>query len=189
MAERAVAPRKQEIGAPVDDFILTGLNGSRRSLQSYLEGKQGAVVVFWSGVCSHCVRYDGYLNAFSQRHPELGLVAIASRYGESPQQILDTFAERQLAFPLLLDPDARIARQWHTQQTPRAFLVDHRRTLLYRGAIDNFKSPQDPEYRPYLEPAITQFLAGEPLSRTETASFGCAVSSVFYLLPPTIGAR
>ncbi len=40
------------------------------------------------------------------------------------------------------------------EQTPRVFLIDGERSLLYRGAIDNFKYPGDPEYLSYLEPAI-----------------------------------
>jgi hypothetical protein len=57
------------------------------------------------------------------------------------------------------------------------------RTLLYRGAIDNFKYPGDPEYLAYLDPAVNSFLAGEPIARKETASFGCAIQSVYYILP------
>jgi len=55
--------------------------------------------------------------------------------------------------------------------------------LLYRGAIDNFKYPRDPEYAPYLETAISEFLAGKPVQRAETSSFGCAIQSVYYTLP------
>jgi peroxiredoxin len=179
----ATARGKQEIGTPVDDFHLNALGGEKTGLQVFLKGKKAAVVVFWSGVCSHCARYDGYLNSFTQRHPEIGMLAVASRQGESLEQIRATVAERKLAFPILLDPDARIAGQWFVQQTPRVFLIDSSRVLLYRGAIDNYKYTEDQEYTAYLEPAIDQFLAGAPLTRTETASFGCAIRSVYYILP------
>jgi peroxiredoxin len=174
---------KQEIGGPAPDIELPLISGERRTLASFLEGKKGAVVVFWSETCSHCVRYDEYLNDFARKHPELGLVAVASRAGETLQQIRSTVAERKLTFPILHDDGGHVARQWFTQQTPRAFLVSGERRLLYRGAIDNFKYPQDPEYQPYLEPAIEAFLSGRPIERTETASFGCAVESVYYILP------
>ncbi len=186
MSPVATSQTKQEIGTPVDDFQLTAVSGERTSLQAVLAGKKGAVVVFWSGICSHCVRYDGYFNTFAGRRPEIGFAVIASRDGETPDQIRVTAAERGLTFPILHDPGGRIAARWFTQQTPRAFLIDANRVLLYRGAIDNFKYPGDSEYVPYLEPAITQFLAGEPLIRTETASFGCAVRSVYYNLPKAL---
>jgi thiol-disulfide isomerase/thioredoxin len=179
-----VARPKQEIGLPVSDFVLPLISGDgERSLADFLPGKRGAVVLFWSGVCSHCLRYDDYLNHFGQRHPEVGLVALASRQGETADQIRATAAQRKLSFPLLHDATGAIARLWYTQQTPRAFLIDPGRSLLYRGAIDNFKYPDDSEYLAYLEPAIASFLAGEPIARSETPSFGCAIQSVYYILP------
>jgi hypothetical protein len=64
--------------------------------------------------------------------------------------------------------------------------MDSNRTLLYRGAIDNYKFPEDPEFVAFLDPAIDQFRAGEPISRPETASFGCAIQSVYYTLPKAL---
>ena len=173
----------QEIGASLEDFTLAGVHGGEHSLSALMSGQKGAIVVFWSGVCSHCVRYDAYLNGFRNRHPELALIAVASRHGETAAAIRKTGEDRRLQFPLLHDPDGCVARRWAVQQTPRAFLIDGNRTLLYRGAIDNFKYPGDPEHAPYLENAISEFLTGNRIRRAETPSFGCAIGSVYYILP------
>jgi peroxiredoxin len=183
MAGTEASKAKQVIGGLVPDVSLPQIGGSTRSLSSFMEGKKGTVVVFWSETCSHCIRYDRYLNGFVEAHPEIGLVAIASRHGENSATIEKTARERALRFPILHDATGVVARQWFTQQTPRAFLIDPERRLLYRGAIDNFKFPADPEYQPYLEPAIEAFLQGRTIERTETASFGCAIESVYYILP------
>jgi hypothetical protein len=129
------------------------------------------------------VRYDSYFNQFGQRHPEIGFVAVATRYGETTEELRQTVAERQLTFPILLSADGAAAAQYHAQQTPRAYLIDLQRKLLYRGAIDNFKYPHDPEYQGYLEPAIEGYLSDRPIEKPETASFGCAVQTIYYLLP------
>lgn len=183
-------PQDQEIGSQAGDFTLSGVNhGGRHSLSALLNGKngliekKGAAVIFWSGVCSHCRRYDGYLNGFAQRHPELALAVIASRHGETPEQLQQTISERGLSFLVLHDPGRAVAQEWATEQTPRAFLLDARRTLVYRGAIDNFKYPADPGYAGYLESAVAEFLAGKPVLRAQTPSFGCAIQSVYYTLP------
>ena len=175
--------RVQEIGGLAEDFTLPGVNGGPINLSTLLGGKRGAVAVFWSGVCSHCIRYDGYLNTFAERHPDLALAVVASRTGETPEQIRKTMAERGIRFPIVHDQGSRVARQWSTEQTPRAFLMDAGRVLLYRGSIDNFKYPGDLEYVAHLEKAIAEFLAGKPVQRTETSSFGCAIQSVYYTLP------
>ena len=174
---------KQEIGGVVPEIELPSLGGGTRTLSSFLEGKKGLVVVFWSEACSHCIRYDQYLNSFAERHPEIGMFAVASRVGENFEQIGKTAADRGLQFPILHDTGGNIAKQWFTQQTPRVFLIDSGLRLLYRGAIDNFKYPEDTEFQAYLEPAIAAFLSGKPIERTETASFGCAIQSVYYILP------
>jgi peroxiredoxin len=176
-------PHAQEIGCEVADFTLPGVDGGQTNLAQQLNGKRGAVVVFWSGVCSHCVRYDEYLNEFGRRHPELALIVVASRHGETPAQIGETMAARGIRFSIVHDASGKVAGQWAAMQTPRAFLIDPARKLLYRGAIDNFKYPIDPNYAAYLEPAIADFLAGKPVERAETASFGCAIQSVYYTLP------
>jgi peroxiredoxin len=174
---------KQEIGGILPEIELPRTTGGSGTLSSFLEGKKGGVVVFWSETCSHCIRYDSYLNSFSARHPEIGIVVIAARQGETFDQVRKTAAKRNLTFPLLHDVGGTVAQRWYTQQTPRAFLMDAQKKLLYRGAIDNFKYPEDPEYVGYLEPAITAFLSGKPIERAETASFGCAIQSVYYILP------
>lgn len=184
MSQSQVVREKQEIGLPVTDFSLRQIGGETRDLGSFLEGRKGAAVVFWSGVCSHCVRYDAYFNRFTDLHPEYSFVAIASRHGETAEQIAATAKERGLTFPIVHDPGGVVARQWYTQQTPRAFLIDaNARTLLYRGAVDNYKLPEDSDYQAYLEPAIAQFNAGEPITKNDIASFGCAIMSVYYILP------
>lgn len=178
------AGAKQEFGQSVPDFSLPLLNGSgERTLESYLDGKQGGVIVFWSAICTHCVRYDPYFNSFAESHPDMGLVAIASRSGETRQQIQAAIAERGLRFPILWDRTGDVARRYRAQQTPRCYLAGPDGALLYRGAIDNFKIAADNEYVAYLEPAISQFRAGQAIARPETASFGCAIETVYYKLP------
>jgi len=178
-----IARQGQRIGDTVPDLELPLVAGGTRTLQSFLDGRQGLVVLFWSGICSHCVRYDEYLNGFAARHPEIGLVAVAAREGETLDQVRQTAAERGLTFPILHSADGSAAARFQAQQTPRAYLIDPARTLLYRGAIDNFRYPQDSDHQAYLEPAIEAFLAGRPIERPETASFGCAIRSVYYVLP------
>jgi peroxiredoxin len=168
---------------PVSDFRLKTLSGAEVSLKTILRSKRGAIVVFWSGICSHCVRYDSFLGSLEKRRPELGLLVVASRSGETAEQIRAVIQERKLLFPIAHDPGGLVARLWCTQQTPRAFLVDAEGILRFRGAIDNYKYPDDIEYAAYLEPAITQFLSGKPIGRTETSSFGCAIDSVYYKFP------
>ena len=60
------------------DFALPPVRGGPGRLSQHLVNKQGAVIVFWSGVCSHCVRYDAYLNDFENRNPGIALLVVAA---------------------------------------------------------------------------------------------------------------
>lgn len=174
---------QQKFGEPLPDFSLRTLKGEIASIGSIVAEKKGAVIVVWSSTCSHCVRYDKYFNSFEERHADLGLLIVSSRQGEELSAVMRAAAQRKLQFPIVHDPVGQVAGQWFTRQTPRAFLVDANRALLYRGAVDNYKYSDDPEYIPYLEPAVEQFLRGEAIGKQETASYGCAIQSVYYTLP------
>ncbi len=178
--------RVQEIGCEVLNFTLADLGGAARSLGGELSGHRAAVVVFWSCVCSHCLRYDEYLNTFRVRHPDIALLAVASRQQETADELRRAARERKLAFPILIDAGGVLAKQWFTEQTPRAFLIAGDMRLQYRGAIDNFQFAWDPDYVAYLEPAISDLLAGRPIAHPDTASFGCAIRSVYYQLQKII---
>lgn len=170
----------QEIGSPVPDIRLPLIGGGWASLHESVASRAGGAIAFWSGVCSHCRRYDDYLSRFAHRHPELALLVVASRQNEDRAELEAAVRERGLTFPVAHDADRRVAHRWQVNQTPRVFLVDGERRLVYRGAIDNFKYPRDPDYEPYLESAVAQLLAGEPIRRAETPSFGCPIESIYY---------
>ena len=167
----------------VEEFTLESTSAGQLGLKGALEGKRAAVVVFWSGVCSHCQRYDDYLGEFAGRHPEVALLVVACREEEDREAVERIVAERDLRFPVLLDTEREVAHRWQVHQTPRVFLVTPELEAVYRGAIDNFTYPEDPKHLAYLETALEEYLAGQPLSRAETASFGCPTESVYYQLP------
>lgn len=171
------------LASKVEGFTLPLVGGGTSRLDEQLLGKRGVVVVFWSSICSHCIRYDGYLNDFQTRYPEVSLLAVAAREGESAPQLLAAHTQRNLTFPILHDAERAVARQWFVRQTPTAFLVDSNLHLVYRGAIDNFKYPQDPDHEPHLDAAIKAMLEGTTPDRPETASFGCPIESVYYNMP------
>jgi peroxiredoxin len=174
---------QQRIRDVMPDFTLPLLDGRSLSLQSFLTGRKAAVVMFWSSVCSHCRRYDTYLNRLPEKYPGLGLLAVASRQNESADMLRAAIAERDLRFPMVHDAQRAVADAWLVQQTPRVFLLDPERRLISRGAIDNFKYPEDPDYVGYLNAAIEACLAGKAPPRADTPSFGCPVKSVYYMLP------
>ena len=168
----------QEIGKNVSSWLPE----NRQTLEDFVGDKKGLALLFWSGICSHCQRYDRYLSSFEQRHSEIGFLAIACRQEETLENVMECRSKRRLGFRMIYDANRELAHRWKVNQTPRIFLIDRDLTLLYRGAIDNFLHPHDPDYAPYLEKAIAEFLKREPITVPETQSFGCAIESTYYTL-------
>ena len=174
---------KQKFGEPLADFSLRDLKGNTVTLSQTLEGKKAGVVVFWSSVCSHCVRYGEYLSSFEEQHPDIPLIALASRHGETLADIDKVVANQKLRFRILHDAGGKIAKDWYTQQTPRGSLWTRgeRSSIVAPSITSSTKRIRSTSS--YLEPAIDQFLRGEEIAKPETASFGCAIQSVYYILP------
>jgi peroxiredoxin len=189
----SVKTAEQPVGDVLPDFELAPVADptSTWRLHDRAARGSGALVIFWSAVCSHCVRYDAYFNSLATRHPDVAFAAIASRQSESADDIGAAITSRGLTFPILHDPERHVAHRLFARQTPRVYLVDRTARLLYRGAVDNFKYPDDSEYEAYLEPALASLAEGRAVGRPETASFGCAIETVYYVIPKplTLGSR
>ena len=69
-----------------------------------------------------------------------------------------------------------------TQQTPRVFLVDAAASCGTAGPSTTSSTRRMRMYEAYLEPAIASILSGQPIARPDTASFGCAIQSVYYTI-------
>lgn len=186
-----IAREDRQIGSVLPDFTLPLVTAPDQqwSLHEQARRGRGAAIIFWSGVCSHCERYDAYFNAFSAQHPEIAFAAVAARQTETIESAKAVLEARGLHFLTIHDKGSAIAQLLFTQHTPRVFLVDHEARLVYRGAIDNFKYPVDPEYVAYLEPAVEALLAGRPVERPDTPSFGCAIQSVYYTIQRPIARK
>lgn len=118
---RAAAPA---VGAAAPDFALPALDG--RSVR--LSSKRGQVVIvnFWASWCGPCVRETPRLVHWNQQYGSRGLVVLGvdSLYLDSRPSV-DTFAkDNRVSYPILLDGDGSIAKQWRAQQLPRSYVID-----------------------------------------------------------------
>ena len=97
-------------------LVGVDIEGERRELRG------PAVVHFWATWCGVCDAMDDNVAALAEDHPVLtvatrsdGAAAIRAHLGEEG---LDG------AFPVIADPDARLAAQWGVGAFPTTFVVD-----------------------------------------------------------------
>lgn len=183
----AVAARAEVVtGQPAPDFELRDTAGQTHKLSDF-KGKY--VVLEWvNHGCPFVVKhYDsGNLPGLQREFTGKDVVWLAicsSAEGKQGYQTPDEWtrlnAEKGFAgTAVLLDPEGRVGRLYGARTTPHMYVVNPEGALIYQGAIDDKPSAdQDdvPGARNYVRAALTEAMAGQPVSQPQTKPYGCGV--------------
>jgi peroxiredoxin len=79
---------------------------------------------------------------------------------------------------MLIDETSTAGRAYAARTTPHMFVIDPAGRLVYAGAIDDKRSanPADTKTaRNYVRAALTESLAGKPVTEAATTPYGCSV--------------
>jgi len=110
------------IGRTTPDFNYMDITGRKGSIQ----GLKGKVVLirFWANWCPYCKFEMPRIDRFYQLLSNKGFEVIAANVGDSVE-IVETFtAEMNLHFPMILDPQGKLARSYGVKGIPTNFLID-----------------------------------------------------------------
>jgi peroxiredoxin len=78
----------------------------------------------------------------------------------------------------LIDETSATARAYDARTTPHMFIVDPAGNLIYQGAIDDKRSANPADAKTannYVRAALTEALAGKPVSVASTPPYGCSL--------------
>jgi cytochrome c biogenesis protein CcmG/thiol:disulfide interchange protein DsbE len=142
-----VNPAIQDKLAP--DFALQDLGGKIVRLND-LRG-QVVLVNLWATWCPPCIAEIPDLAATYNAHKNEGFVILGVDDAEQKETVAGYLARQPLPYPVLLDPDSRVARAYSTDFLPASFLIDRRGVL--RASLPGQNS------RDKLEAAIKPLLA------------------------------
>jgi len=165
------------IGKVMEDFKLKDINGKEHSFKS-LHGKNGTVLIFLSAQCPVVKLYDERVNKLAAEYAAKGItfVGINSNSTEGLDWV-KSHAEANYKFPMLIDPENKIADKLGATVTPEVYFFDTNNKLLYHGAIDNDRSGRNIKDN-YLRVAFDSTLAGGNIERTKANAFGCTIKRV-----------
>lgn len=79
---------------------------------------------------------------------------------------------------IVQDDEGKIGRAYGARTTPHMYLIDPQGKLIYAGAIDSKPSANPEDIKTstnYVNQALTEVLAGKPVSQPTTKAYGCAV--------------
>jgi peroxiredoxin len=179
-----------EIGSPVPDFRLPGVDGKTYSLETFRDAEI-LVVVFTCNHCPTAQAYEGRIQQLAREYKakKVAVVAISpndpaavrldelgySDLGDSFEDMKSRAKDRDFRFPYLYDGDRqKVARDYGPVATPHAFVFDRARKLRFVGRIDNSEKPARVTSQDARN-AIEALLAGKPVPVETTKVFGCSI--------------
>ena len=119
---RSRAVKSPLVGRPAPPAEGTTIDGSRASLAD-LRGRW-VVVNFFATWCVPCRTEHPELVRFADAHEETGDASVfAIVYSDSPSAVKDYRAEHGGDWPMLTDPDGRVALDFGVAGVPESFLV------------------------------------------------------------------
>ena len=181
-AASASQPAPAELGQPAPDFALKDLSGVEHRLSDH-RGK--VVVLEWFNPGCPYVKFahtEGPLVDQAARVAADGVVWLAVNSGAPGKQGhgLEVNAEARsewaMGHPVLLDEDGAVGRAYGAVTTPHMYVIDKQGALVYRGALDDQPLGKgDGKAQNFVDKALADLTAGNPVGLAETKAYGCSV--------------
>jgi len=177
LAATAIA-QAPAIGATAPDFQLTTLDGKAFSLSSAAKAHKAVVVMFISTQCPYSNAYNDQMKDLANAYASKGVlfVGINSNKTEDAAAAVAHAKAHGHTFPIMKDPNNKVADLYDARHTPEVYVVDPEGKLRYHGRIT--ADHEDPASSPDLKNALDSYLAGKPVARAETKAFGCSIKRV-----------
>ena len=167
--------------AEVSNFALFDQRGRMHELR---RSNANAVVLFFTmNGCPVARQSASKLNKLREAYAERGVEVfmVNSSTGDDRASIVKEMRELRAPFlPVLKDDTQGLARHLGAKRTGEIVAISTKDwTVFYRGAIDDqmVEGAQKPApTERYLESALTEFLAGQPITIAKTVARGCVIS-------------
>lgn len=123
----AAPQSKASVGDAAPSFQLNQLDGGQLALSDF-EGK-GVVLNFWASWCNPCVNELPLLN---EAYKLAGIDMIAINVGEDEETVKKFVDRYELAFPIAMDREQDVKRQYRVAGLPLTVVIDEQGKLIKR---------------------------------------------------------
>ena len=170
-------PSQAGIGRMIADIKFIDIEGKNRKL-SEVASDQGAILIMTSASCPVSKRYLPEIAKLQQEFAkaQLPVVLINPFPSEKESAIRSQLAAQPISAIYVHDKTKSFATALAAKTTTEVFLIDRKRTLVYRGALDDqygINYNLDAPRHRYLLEAIDAYGRNESPTITATAAPGC----------------
>jgi len=131
-AERPIAPAYGLIERPrrpAPDYDLIDARGTRHELAESMG--RVTLVNFWATWCPPCVHEIPSMNRLAAAYDEDEFAIVSINFREDPEHILQFMSEVDVDFPVLMDQDGAVSRDWGVFAFPSSFILDRLGQIRY----------------------------------------------------------
>jgi peroxiredoxin len=163
----------------VEDFTLSGIDGKSYTLSKTADDAKAIVIMFIATRCPVSNAYNKRMVKLNDMYASKDVVflGINSNKQEDTDECKEHANDNGFNFPVLKDPENKVADKYKAEVTPEIFVINSKRELLYHGRIDNSRRKDDVESYD-LENALNEILEGKEVSVAETKAFGCTIKRI-----------
>jgi peroxiredoxin len=147
----AVAASLASGAASAPDFTLRTIDG--RNLRLAEQRGQVVMVNFWASWCAPCRVEMPHLNKLYDKYRDSGFVLLGVNVDEDPRNANGVVSKMGLHFPVLLDGEKKVVRQFDVATMPTTLLIDRdgRVRYLHRGYRDGYEQTYEKQVRELLK--------------------------------------
>ena len=176
-------PSMASIGDVAPDFTLTDTAGKTHHLADYLKDGNIVVLEWFNPDCpfvkKHHALHDSMAETFKfAKGKDVVWLAINSgapgKQGHGVERNTTAKKDYSIEYPILLDETGDVGKMYGAKTTPHMMVIDDGK-LVYRGPLDNDRSPQKVGDTNYVKTAIQSCEEGKAIAVSEERSYGCSV--------------
>jgi hypothetical protein len=164
------------LGKAAPALVLKGIDGKSFDLADHSEG---IVVLEW--ILPEC-RFARRLYSQHRIHPmirrwgkqQVEWVSIDSAFFAHPEKIRPWAEKHSITHPFLIDKDGQCAESFGIKVSP-TYVVVNRGQIVYHGSLDDDVWGRQLERKLYLDNAIREVIAGNPVTASLTRPYGMMI--------------
>ncbi len=152
LAFLSISVSAKELSGKAPDFSTKTLTGETVKLSDY----KGKVVMinFWASWCAPCRQEMPLLEEISKEMEKAGFVLLGLNIDEEVSDAKDFLKTSPVTFPILLDPEGKVAELYQVQTMPSSFFIDRKGNLSHLHS--GYKPGEEDDYRKVIKKLLAQ---------------------------------
>ncbi|RKD24023.1 hypothetical protein BEP19_06330 [Ammoniphilus oxalaticus] len=121
-------PEQPEVGYRSPSFDLEGLDGKKYKLKNL---NKPVVVNFWASWCGPCkIEAPVLLQLHEKYGDQVQFYAVNLTHNDKLEKVEAFVNDYQFQFPILLDTNGQVSRQYRVTAIPSTFFIDRHQTIM-----------------------------------------------------------